>query len=164
MQPEVTSRILFRRPDSRAGWTNDADLVGECSWAFASLGFAGDPKYKAPGGNQSRKGHDLKMLSLEVSHALSREAAKRRMELLIQRWERKYGLRSTWVGDTARLSGTIMGIPLQATLEVSDQSVHGEANDPGMLFRHKAKKYLEEKLGWYLDPSKTPEGLEQSKG
>ncbi len=112
--------------------------------------------------SQLQKGTtDLKMLSLEVSHALGRDSAKRRMELLIQRWERKYGLRSSWAGDTARLSGTILGISLQATLEVNDQSVRGEANDPGILFRHKAKKYLEEKLGLYLDPSKTPEGLEQ---
>ncbi len=104
----------------------------------------------------------MKLLSLEVSHALGRELAKKRMELLIQRWERKYGLRSSWAGDTARLSGTVMGISLQATLEVSDQSVRGEASDPGILFRNKAKKYLEQKLGLYLDPSNTPEGLEQS--
>jgi putative polyhydroxyalkanoate system protein len=102
------------------------------------------------------------MLSLEVSHALGRESAKKRMELLIQRWARKYGLRSTWAGDTARLSGTIMGISLQATLEVNDQSVRGEASDPGILFRNKAKKYLEEKLCLYLDPFNTPEGLAQS--
>jgi putative polyhydroxyalkanoate system protein len=102
------------------------------------------------------------MLSLEVAHALGRESAKKRMELLIQRWQQKYGLRSAWAGDTARLSGTIMGISLQATLEVNDQSVRGEASDPGILFRNKAKKYLEEKLSLYLDPSKSPEGLEQS--
>jgi putative polyhydroxyalkanoate system protein len=113
--------------------------------------------------NAAQKGaNDLKMLSLEVSHALGRESAKKRMELLTQRWERKYGLRSTWAGDTARLSGTIMGISLQATLEVNDQSVRGEASDPGILFRSKAKKYLEEKLASYLDPSKTPTGLEHS--
>lgn len=138
-------------------------LVGWCGWAIASLGFAGDAKYKPQRQTQPQKGAtDLKMLSLEVSHALGRESAKRRMELLIQRWERKYGLRSSWAGDTARLSGTILGISLQATLEVNDQSVRGEANDPGILLRSKAKKYLEEKLGLYLDPSKTPEGLEQS--
>ena len=104
----------------------------------------------------------MKMLSLEVSHGLGRDSAKRRMELLIQRWERKYGLRSSWAGDTARLSGRIMGISLDATLQVNEQSVRGEATDPGMLLRNKAKKYLEEKLALYLDPSKTPEGLEQS--
>jgi hypothetical protein len=40
--------------------------------------------------------------------------------------------------------------------------VRGEASDPGILFRNKAKKYLEEKLGLYLDPFNTPEGLAQS--
>lgn len=102
------------------------------------------------------------MLSLEVSHALDRDSAKKRMELLVQRWQRKYGLHSSWAGDTARLSGKIMGISLQATLEVNDQSVRGEASDPGILLRNKAKKYLEEKLALYLDPSKAPESLEQS--
>jgi putative polyhydroxyalkanoic acid system protein len=158
----VTSRILFK-VSTPVAWTNHVGLVGWCGWAFASLGFAGDAKYKPPETNAAaERATDLKMLSLEVSHALSRESAKRRMELLIQRWERKYGLRSSWSGDTARLSGTILGISLQATLEVNDQSVRGEANDPGILFRNKAKKYLQEKLGLYLDPSKTPEGLEQS--
>lgn len=137
-----------------------SESVAGLSLALASQAKLNTSPWRQP---QPQKGAtDLKMLSLEVSHALGREAAKRRMELLTKRWERKYGLRSTWAGDTARLSGTIMGISLQATLEVNDQSVRGQANDPGILFRNKATKYLEEKLGLYLDPSKTPEGLERS--
>jgi hypothetical protein len=104
----------------------------------------------------------LKTLNIEVPHSLGRESAKQRMQMLVQRWERKYGVRSTWEGDAARLDGKVLGITLQATLEVEESSVRGQASDPGVLFRHKAKRYLEEKLALYLDPSKTPEAIEKA--
>jgi len=104
----------------------------------------------------------VKMLNIEVPHALDRASAKQRMEMLTQRWQRKYGVRSSWEGDVARLDGKVLGISLQAVLEVNDTSVRGEASDPGALLRHKARKYLEEKLALYLDPSKTPEAIEKA--
>ena len=104
----------------------------------------------------------MKTLNIEVSHALGRASAKQRIEMLTQRWQRKYGVRSTWEGDIARLDGKVLGISLQAVIEVSEESVRGQASDPGVLFRHKAKRYIEEKLALYLDPSKTPETIEKA--
>jgi hypothetical protein len=94
------------------------------------------------------------MLSFEVPHSLSKDEARQRMERLIGYWGTKYGVKAQWAGDQATLSGKVMGITLNATLQVGDQKVGGEASDPGLLFRGQAKKYLTHKFTHYLDPKK----------
>jgi hypothetical protein len=42
---------------------------------------------------------------------------------------------------------------------ITDKSVHGEATDPGMLLRAKARKYLEQKFAMALDPKRKPEDM-----
>jgi len=98
-------------------------------------------------------------LKIEVPHLLSKDEALDRAKKLLSYWGTKYGIRADWNGDTARMKGRVMGISLEATLTISDKSVHGEATDPGMLLRSKARKYLEDKFALALDPKKKPEDL-----
>jgi hypothetical protein len=93
------------------------------------------------------------MLKFGVPHSLPREQARQRVEKLVSYWSAKYGLKAAWSGDSATLSGKAMGISLQARLEVRDGGVEGEATDPGFLLRDRARKYLAQKFGDYLDPS-----------
>jgi hypothetical protein len=104
------------------------------------------------------------MLKFEVPHTLAREEAKKRVEALIGYWGKKYGVKATWTGDSAKLAGKAMGITLDANLTVSDDKVGGEATDPGMLLRGQAQKYLTRKFGDYLDPKKSLSDLAREDG
>src|SRR5207249_1159789 len=101
------------------------------------------------------------MLKFEVPHTLSREEAKKRIEQLVRYWNSKYGVAASWSGDSAQLSGKVMGIQLNASLSVDDNRVGGEANDPGLLLREPAKRYLNKKFTAYLDPMKSVADLER---
>jgi hypothetical protein len=101
----------------------------------------------------------MKMLKIEVPHRLSKEDALERARQLLGYWGKKYGIHSDWTGDTARLNGKVLGIALQAILTISEGSVHGEASDPGLLLRNRARKYIEEKFAMALDPKRKPEDM-----
>src|SRR6476659_10619080 len=95
------------------------------------------------------------MLNFEVPHSLPKDDAKKRIEQLTQYWGSKYGVKSVWNGDEAKVSGKVMGVQIDATLRVENNKVGGEATDPGMLLRGQAKKYLTGKFSAFLDPSKS---------
>lgn len=92
------------------------------------------------------------MLRFEVGHSLEREEARQRVAQLLDYWSAKYGVKSTWSGDRAHVSGKVMGLSFQADLEVTAAQVGGEATDPGFLLRERARKYLTEKFTSYLAP------------
>lgn len=93
------------------------------------------------------------MLKFDVGHKLEKDEALRRAKKLLDYWGNKYGIKTEWNGDTAKLDGKVMGITLAANMTITDSAVNGEASDPGMLFRSKARKYLEEKFAEALDPN-----------
>ncbi len=97
------------------------------------------------------------MLKFEVGHSLDREEARQRVAQLLDYWSAKYGVKSTWSGDQAHVSGKAMGLSFHADLEVTATKVGGEATDPGFLLRERARKYLAEKFASYLGPA-APEG------
>lgn len=99
------------------------------------------------------------MLKFEVEHGFSKDEAKKRVEALLRYWGDRYGVRSSWSGDRATLSGKAMGVSIDGSLEIGERSVGGEAADPGMLLRGQAKKYLTRKFSDYLDPKKDPAKL-----
>lgn len=99
------------------------------------------------------------MLKFEVPHSLNREEAVSRAKKLLEHWGSKYGVATRWDGDTAHIDGKVMGISLQANMTVTDKAVTGEATDPGMLLRGKARKYFEEKFAAAMDPSRKPEDM-----
>jgi putative polyhydroxyalkanoate system protein len=92
------------------------------------------------------------MMKLEVPHALSKDEARKRVEALLRYWTEKYGVQTTWNGDAVSVSGRFIGMSLHAQMVVGDSKVGGEASDPGLLFREKARQYLTRKFNDYLDP------------
>lgn len=102
-------------------------------------------------------------IKFDVPHKLPKDEVKRRLEMLGEHWGSKYGVKTDWSSDhEARIQGKAMGLTINATLNIADTSVNGEATDPGFLFREKAKKYLTEKFNFYLDPNKSMEELKKS--
>jgi hypothetical protein len=95
------------------------------------------------------------MMKFEVPHSLPRDEAKKRVQQLLEHWTSKYGVKSDWKGDGAKVTGRVMGIQLDATFQITDSAVAGEGTDPGLLLRGQAKTYLQKKFGAVLDPSKS---------
>lgn len=91
-------------------------------------------------------------MKFEASHTLSKDEAKKRITQLIDYWATKYGVTTTWSGDCAKFAGKVMGVAIEGKLDVTDKKVVGEGADPGLLFRSKARSYLEQKLCEALDP------------
>jgi len=52
-----------------------------------------------------------------------------------------------------------MGIQLEAEIHILDNKVSGSANDPGLLLRGPAHKYLSKKMAEYLNPNKSIEEI-----
>lgn len=103
------------------------------------------------------------MINFEVPHQLPKEEVKRRLDMLAQHWGTKYGVKTSWTSDhSAKIEGKAMGLSINANLTINDKSVGGEATDPGILFRSKAKSYLTEKFNFYLDPKKSLEDLKKT--
>ncbi len=100
-------------------------------------------------------------MKFEVTHTLSKDEAKKRVEALLRYWQKKYGMQASWAGDSAKLTGKVMGITFDAALTVAEKRVGGEGTDPGMLLRGQAQKYLTRKFGEYLDPGKSLDELER---
>jgi hypothetical protein len=101
------------------------------------------------------------MLRFEVGHSLPKDEARRRTEALLRYWSQKYGLQAQWKGDSATLEGKVMGLTLHGALSVSEAKVDGEATDPGLLLRDRARKYLTRKFTAYLAAGADPTELEK---
>lgn len=94
-------------------------------------------------------------MKFEVPHSLSKDEARKRVEQLLKYWMDKYGVKTSWSENGAKVIGKVMGINLDANFTITDGAIQGEGTDPGMLLRGQAKSYLQKKLGGVLDPSKS---------
>lgn len=101
------------------------------------------------------------MLKFEVPSTLPIEDAKKRVEALLDYWNRKYGITSSWNGLKAQMKGKAVGVTIDGNLEVLPAKISGEASDPGMLLRGQAQKYLTRKFGEYLDAKKSLEEIKR---
>lgn len=96
-------------------------------------------------------------IKFEVPNSLPIEDARKRVEALLSYWNRKYGVTSSWTGHHATMKGKAVGVSIDGKLAVEATRISGEADDPGMLLRGQAKKYLVRKFAEYLDPSRSLE-------
>lgn len=94
---------------------------------------------------------DAKM-TFNVPHHWSRADAHARTQMLFDYWKKAYGVTSTWTGDRAHVVGKVMGISIDAVLEVADDHIGGEGKDPGFLTRGMARTYITKKLQKYMHP------------
>lgn len=92
-------------------------------------------------------------ISLSVAHKFSRTEARARVQMLLDYWHKRFGLKSSWTGDSVSLAGNIWGVSFTGVLEVDDLTVHAAASDPGFLWRGKARSYVTKKLKKYLSPT-----------
>ena len=96
----------------------------------------------------------MSSMRIEYPHKLSDEDARARIKALGDYLTNKHGIGVTWQDDSkARVKGRYLVVSIEGSVTLSPGMVVFEGNDPGFLWRGKAKDYLQGKLRKYLDPS-----------
>lgn len=98
-------------------------------------------------------------MHIDFPHRLPHDEARARLKALGDYLQNKHGIKVTWQGDQGHIKGRYMVVSIDGTVSVGESKVVFDGKDPGMLWRKKAKDYLEHKLGRYLDPATTPDQL-----
>ena len=96
---------------------------------------------------------DSSTLTFDKPHSFSRADARVRVQQLLDYWSERFGVRTEWVGDKARIDGAVMGMPVHGWVLVADHRVEAAASDPGVFFRSRARNYISSKLSKYLHPT-----------
>ncbi len=100
---------------------------------------------------------------IEHKHSFSVEEARARIGALGEYLQNKHGLSVSWTGDdTAKINGKYLVVTIEGSVEVKADKVSFSGKDPGMLWRGKAKDYLNNKLSKYLDAATDVEALPRS--
>lgn len=102
-------------------------------------------------------------MEIDFRYALSDEDARSRLEILGQYLGNKHGIQVTWVDRTrARFSGKYLVVKIDGELTVGNGQAQFRGEDPGFLWRSRAKDYIQGKLAKYLDPKAEPSQLPTS--
>ncbi|MGN6104420.1 MAG: polyhydroxyalkanoic acid system family protein [Kofleriaceae bacterium] len=92
-------------------------------------------------------------MEIDFQYALSDEDARSRLEVLGQYLGNKHGIKVTWLdGARARFSGKYLVVKIDGELTVKNGQAQFRGEDPGFLWRARAKDYIQGKLAKYLDP------------
>jgi hypothetical protein len=91
---------------------------------------------------------------IEHAHSLPLADARERIRALGEYLSNKHGISVNWAGENeAKISGKYLVVSIEGSVSVADKQVIFDGKDPGMLWRGKAKDYLNEKLAKYLNPA-----------
>lgn len=92
-------------------------------------------------------------MEIDYRYALSDDDARARLALLGEYLGKKHGIQVTWV-DTARakFTGRYLVVKIDGELTVDSGVAKFRGEDPGFLWRSRAKDYIQGKLAKYLDP------------
>lgn len=102
-------------------------------------------------------------MEIDFPYALSDQDARARLEILGQYLNNKHGIKVTWVdGVRATFSGKYLVVKIEGEMTVDGGRVRFRGQDPGFLWRNRAKDYIAGKLEKYLDPQATPDALPTS--
>jgi len=102
-------------------------------------------------------------MEIDFKYALPDEEARARLETLGQYLQNKHGIKVTWTEPTkARFSGKYLVVKIDGELSINNGLCQFRGEDPGFLWRGRAKEYIESKLQKYLDPKTPPTELPTS--
>jgi hypothetical protein len=99
-------------------------------------------------------------MEIDFQYALSDEEARARLELLGTYLVNRHGIKVTWLDpNRARFSGKYLVVRIDGELTMSAGKGQFKGEDPGFLWRGRARDYIESKLAKYLDPNADPAQL-----
>ena len=102
-------------------------------------------------------------MEIDFSYALSDPDAKSRLEILGHYLCNRHGIKVTWVDpQRAKFSGKYLVVKIDGELTLDGGHARFKGEDPGFLWRSRAKDYIQGKLEKYLDPKATPADLPTS--
>jgi hypothetical protein len=93
-------------------------------------------------------------MEIDYPYSLSDTDAKSRLEILGAYLANRHGIKVTWVDPTtARFSGKYLVVSIDGELTLGNGRARFKGEDPGFLWRTRAKDYIQGKLAKYLDPT-----------
>ena len=102
-------------------------------------------------------------MEIDFPYALSETDAKARLEILGQYLANKHGIKVAWIDDTrAKFTGKYLVVKIDGELSLGGGRARFKGEDPGFLWRNRAKDYIQGKLAKYLDPKNAPDQLPTS--
>jgi len=102
-------------------------------------------------------------MEIDYPYSLSEDEARSRLQILGEYLSSRHGIKVTWVDATrARFSGKYLIVKIDGDLTLGNGHAQFKGEDPGFLWRNRAKEYIQSKLAKYLDPATTPSDLPTS--
>jgi Putative polyhydroxyalkanoic acid system protein (PHA_gran_rgn) len=99
-------------------------------------------------------------MEIDFQYALSDVEARSRLELLATYLANRHGMKVTWLDENrASFSGKYLVVRIDGELTMNNGKGQFKGEDPGFLWRGRAKDYIEKKLAKYLDPTTDPAQL-----
>jgi hypothetical protein len=93
-------------------------------------------------------------MEIDFQYALSDPDAKSRLEMLGLYLGNRHGISVTWVDPSrAKFTGKYLVVKIDGELTVGNGRASFKGEDPGFLWRNRAKDYIQGKLAKYLDPT-----------
>lgn len=100
---------------------------------------------------------------IDYEHGLETDEARERLRALGDYLSNKHGIGVTWEGDdSARVHGKYLVVTIEGRMSLEPGVVRFSGKDPGMLWRGKAKDYLNGKLAKYMNPATAVDDLPRS--
>ncbi|HEY0189912.1 MAG TPA: polyhydroxyalkanoic acid system family protein [Kofleriaceae bacterium] len=94
---------------------------------------------------------------------LSDDEARSRLDILGKYLANKHGIKVSWLeASKARFSGKYLVVKIEGELTIGNGRAKFHGEDPGFLWRGKAKEYIQGKLAAYLNPKTPIEQLPES--
>ena len=92
-------------------------------------------------------------MEIDFQYSLPDPDAKSRLEILGEYLANKHGIKVTWVdAKRAKFSGKYLVVKIDGELSIGNGRAQFKGEDPGFLWRSRAKDYIQGKLAKYLDP------------
>jgi hypothetical protein len=102
-------------------------------------------------------------MEIDFQYSLSDTDARSRLEILGVYLSNRHGIKVTWVDDkTAKFAGKYLVVKIDGELTLGNGRAQFKGEDPGFLWRSRAKDYIQGKLAKYLDPKTEPAQLPTS--
>jgi len=102
-------------------------------------------------------------MEIDFPYVLSDQDARSRLDILAKYLVNRHGINVTWLDqERAKFSGKYLIVKIDGELTLKAGRAQFKGEDPGFLWRGKAKDYIQGKLAKYLDPKVEPATLPTS--
>lgn len=98
-------------------------------------------------------------MKVDLTHSFSKDEAVARLQALTSYWSNRYGVKSSWNGDSAHVAGKVSGVKFEGEFTVQASRVVGDVRAGFLAEKLGGKRYVEEKIAQYLDPKTSLESL-----